>query len=380
MRKSTKSATPCFCILKLLVLCSLLLCSGCSLLTHATATILPPTNVPPTIVVEDALQTVSGLTNDQVATLSSLQKIDDYPLYTMRFYGAYSSSQTSSLRAPVEISSQYPSPDRYTLTNTWGCSLFAALFDPNNQLFGRNFDWEFSPALLLFTDPPDGYASVSMVDIAYLDFDGLAAYGILDLPLIERRNLLAAPFLPFDGMNEHGLAIGMAAVPPGFMQSDPTKETVDSLHIMRLILDRARDVEGAIDILGSYNIDMEGGPPLHYLIADAAGNAALVEFYRGEMFVIPNEGLYHHATNFLRSADLEHPQGQCWRYDTLTGRLAQNKGELSEDEAISLLAEVAQDNTQWSIVYEMSTGDINVAMKRQFDQVHQLNLQLIGDE
>ena len=52
------------------------------------------------------------------------------------------------------------------------CSLFAALGDPENRLFGRNFDWRYSPALLLFTDRPagGGYASVSMVDIAYLGF------------------------------------------------------------------------------------------------------------------------------------------------------------------------------------------------------------------
>ena len=44
---------------------------------------------------------------------------------------------------------------------------------PDDRLFGRNFDWRYSPALLLFTDRPaaGGYASVSMVDIAYLGFD-----------------------------------------------------------------------------------------------------------------------------------------------------------------------------------------------------------------
>ena len=36
------------------------------------------------------------------------------------------------------------------------------------MVYGRNFDWQYSPALLLFTNPPDGYASVSMVDIEYL--------------------------------------------------------------------------------------------------------------------------------------------------------------------------------------------------------------------
>ena len=40
------------------------------------------------------------------------------------------------------------------------------------MLLGRNFDWYEHPALILFTDPPDGYASVSMVDISYLGVKG----------------------------------------------------------------------------------------------------------------------------------------------------------------------------------------------------------------
>jgi Flp pilus assembly protein TadD len=41
------------------------------------------------------------------------------------------------------------------------------------MFYGRNFDWDFSPALLLFTNPPDGYASVSRGDLdrAISDYD-----------------------------------------------------------------------------------------------------------------------------------------------------------------------------------------------------------------
>ena len=149
--------------------------------------------------------------------------------------------------------------------------------------FGRNFDWDYSPALLLFTQPQDGYASVSMVDIAYLGFGDTRAHGLTELPLKERSALLDAPYLPFDGMNEHGLAIGMAAVSSGEMKSNPSKETIGSLMVIRNMLDYARNVDEAIAILGSYNIDFEGGPAIHYLIADPSGRAALVEFYQGKM-------------------------------------------------------------------------------------------------
>ena len=122
-----------------------------------------------------------GLTADQVATLSSLRRVDDYPLYTMRFSGGSRSNAFSHSRQPqaAEVA---------TIDPTWACSLFAALGDPESRLFGRNFDWRYSPALLLFTDRPvgGGYASVSMVDIAYLGF-GDGAVDLTTLPLAERR-------------------------------------------------------------------------------------------------------------------------------------------------------------------------------------------------
>ena len=293
-----------------------------------------------------------GLTADQAATLSSLQKVDDYPLYTMRYVGTPRTSETweASETSPV-----------------FACSLFAALGDPEDRLFGRNFDWRYSPALLLFSDRPaaGGYASVSMVDIAYLGFDDRSV-DLTTLPLAERRGLLDAPSWPFDGMNEAGVAVGMAAVPSADERHDPGKPTIDSLEVMRAILDRAGSVDEAVAILGQYNIDWEGGPPLHYLVADRSGRAALVEFHGGQIIVLPNTGPWHAATNFTRSAVAGDAAGQCHRYDTLVRRLTDAGGMLAPRDALDLLQAVAQTEsaTQWSVVYGMNTGQVDVVMGR----------------
>jgi hypothetical protein len=92
---------------------------------------------------------------------------------------------------------------------------------------------------------PDGYASVAMVDISYLGFRGERGEIIAEMPLVERAALLYAPYLPFDGMNEHGLVVGMAAVSPSPMPVDPDHETLGSLEIMREVLDHARTVDEA---------------------------------------------------------------------------------------------------------------------------------------
>ena len=315
----------------------------------------------------------ADLLPEEVMTLNSLTKVADYPLYSMRFFGAYRQSGVNSFDqwqvswAKTVIHSLETSP------SAWGCSLFAALSDPEALLFGRNFDWEYSPAMLLFTDPPQGYASVSMVDIAYLGSWGNAVTSLTELPLAERKPLLAAPAWPFDGMNAAGLAVGMAAVPPGDMRPDPRKETVDSLEVIREMLDRAGNVSEALEILESYNVDFEGGPPLHYLLADVSGRAVLVEFYQGAMQVIPNELPWHQATNFLVSSVAD-PEGQCWRYDRIAQQMKRSQGKLSIEEAIGLLGSVSQEGTQWSIVYDLDSREVHVAMGRDYQLVHRLSL------
>lgn len=302
-----------------------------------------------------------GFNAQELATLRSLEQVNDYPLYRMEYAGDFPPmSEAIPFFSPTR-----PSPDR-----AWACSLFAALADPESLVYGRNFDWEFSPALLLFSHPNGRYASVAMVDIAYLGFAGESAQNLTDLPLEDLESLLYTPWLPFDGMNEMGLVVGMAAVPAGGMRPDANKDTIGSLGVLREILDRAADVEAAVEILGSYNLDFEGGPPLHYLLADRSGQAALVEFYQGEMRVIPNQGPWHQATNFLVSS-LDASTGACWRYDTIQRKLTETGGALEPLQAMDLLAQVSQGNTQWSVSYQLNSGALWVAMGRDYQDVYQ---------
>jgi len=323
-------------LLRRLVMLALLLAAGC--------TVPMPSPVPTPSSVGMAER-----------TLASLEKVDDYPLYTMTYYGAYGSDETGEMLPAA--------------TSAWACSLFAALGDAEQRLYGRNFDWDHSPAVLLFTAPPDGYASVSMVDIAFLGFTGDRARKLDQLPLEERRPLLQAPYLPFDGMNVYGLVIGMAAVDNVEMPDMPDAPAIGSLGVIREMLDHAKTVDEAVEILRGYNVDMTGGPTIHYLIADATGKAALAEFNGGELHIIPNETSWHAATNFLNTA-VDDPAGQCWRYDALAKRLTETGGSLTTQSALELLKAVSQNGTQWSIVYGITQGSVDVALGREYGQVY----------
>ncbi len=209
----------------------------------------------------------------------------------------------------------------------------------------------------------------------YFGFDD-ESIDLTTLPLAERRALLEAPAWPFDGMNEAGVAVGMAAVPQADDRHDRGKPTIDSLEVIREILDHAGSADEAVAILGRYNIDWEGGPPLHYLVADRTGHAALVEYQGGQIIVLPNEGPWHAATNFTRSAITGNAAGQCPRYDALVGRLTTSGGNLDSNAALGLLQTVSQTEspTQWSVVYGMSTGQVDVVMGRRYDHVHSFRL------
>ena len=60
---------------------------------------------------------------------------------------------------------------------------------------------------------------------------------------------LAAPFLPFDGMNEKGLAIALLAVPEAEAPYNPDKIMLNTTTAIRLVLDKAANVEEAIELL-----------------------------------------------------------------------------------------------------------------------------------
>jgi hypothetical protein len=292
--------------------------------------------------------------------LSSLEKLDDYPFYVMHYYGEYDYPQTWS---------NIPSGGDFS------CSLFAALGEAGDMLYGRNFDWDFSPSLLLFTDPPDGYASISMVDLTFLGISSVVARSLNDLPLEERTALLTAPSMPFDGVNEYGLTIAMAAVPDTFLDDasyDQSKPNIGSIGIIRETLDHARDVDEAIAIFGQYNIDFTGGPAIHYLIADPSGTAVLIEFYQGEMILLPNEAPWHLATNHLRCN--AEGDGGCPRYHRISERLTTMNDQIDPQEAMQLLSDVAQGMTQWSAVYNMTNGDISVVIGEAYETVHSFHL------
>ena len=205
-----------------------------------------------------------------------------------------------------------------------------------------------------------------MVDISYL------GYGRKDekYKTVEgRKGLLLAPLLPFDGMNEHGLTVGMASVGETEVPHDPAKPAVGSLQIIRLMLDQTKTVDEAVALFGKHNIQSRGGPPSHYLLAGADGNSALIELKDGKTSVLKGDGTWQSATNFYLT-DEKAPLNQCPRFSKIHRSMKDSRGSLTMDQFFKLLKNVSQPSTRWSMVYDLKRKTASASMSRNFGRRH----------
>jgi predicted choloylglycine hydrolase len=177
-------------------------------------------------------------------------------------------------------------------------------------------------------------------------------------------------------MNEHGLTVGMAAIPEAEAPVDPEKITIGEIRVLRMVLDYAKDVEEAIDLIQSYNVRVDE-PPIHYLLADRNGNSVIIEFVEGEMIVYRNDREWQIITNFIMTGSDAPQSAPCNRYDTVHQRLGDSQGRVSLEKAMELLEASSQDNTVWSAVYDLENLELYVSMQRDYGNI--MNFKLIPD-
>lgn len=212
----------------------------------------------------------------------------------------------------------------------------------------------------LYTNPDNGYSSVSTINLAF------AGYSKENLPSngfsFNNFLTLAAPYLPFDGMNEKGVTMALLAVPEAQIKNDTNKITLNTTTAIRLVLDKAANVDEAIELLKKYNIYFSGDVYCHYLIADGSGKSVIVEYYDNELQVIENNKEYQIASNFIAYNDLNIGEGytEFDRYDKVRQKIERNQNYLLNEDAIKLLNEIGvydfdgNDRLQWSVIYNIT--------------------------
>lgn len=300
---------------------------------------------------------------DTLKSLQSLNKLDDYPFYTMTIYGDYGFAEYLNIGSRSNSRNDSSDP-----AESIRCTCFAA-FSDSGKVFGRNFDWRHHEAMLLFTDPPDGYASAAMVDIYYCFNQSNVPLNTID----ERLPLLAAPYLSFDGINEMGVSVGIMAVDHAEPPYNPSRISLNDLDVVRLVLDYAGSVSEAVELIEKYNVRFDS-VPLHYLIADRNGNSVIIEFVDKHVLTFFNSADYQVCTNFIIDEYAPDLSGHCWRYDLAYNTLSDNSGFITDMDAMDLLRRVSQGNTMWSAVYNLSGGSIYISAGRKYSSVYNFSL------
>lgn len=161
-----------------------------------------------------------------------------------------------------------------------GCSSFTATAENGDALFARNYDFSKTNAMLVFTDANEGrHASISTLDLQFLGIDvDQDMTGLMDKVIC-----LAAPYAPLDGVNDAGVSCGIYMTYQGGEETVATSQDTDkpdftSTTLLRLILDYADNVEEAVEIASSYDLHDSANTSYHYMVADASGKSAILEW------------------------------------------------------------------------------------------------------
>ena len=337
---------------------------------------------------------VACIWGGEIATIRSVKSVDgnEY-LYTMEYKAAYDLDdvvandidENSELLdyvvgrigkgLPLKIKSAQVADENGEM-QTMNCTSFqAAQAGGDGFWYGRNYDFFKNPTMVTISRPKKGYASIAVSDMSHF------GYSLEKLPvkLLSRLSCLAAIYAPVDGINEKGLCTSIMALPKQASQQDTPKHDVGTTIIMRLWLDRCATVQEALELLETVDVrhDAAVGSGYHYMVADASGDCAVVEFDKEDgwktMIVRkPADANCMLVTNHLLSEKyyttqpdpaVGNPHSKSWwRYETAGAYLKEHDGVLTLDEAQECLSQVhwkdlvwdngTVEDTQYSNVYD----------------------------
>ena len=291
---------------------------------------------------------------------------------------------------PIKMKSAQVADENGKL-GTINCTSFQAKkADGEGYFFGRNYDYFKNPTLVTISHPKDGYASIACSDMSHF------GYSLEKLPtsFMKKLSCLAAIYAPVDGMNEKGLCTSIMALPKQASRQETEKPNVGTTLIMRLWLDRCATVEEALALLETVDVrhDATVGSGYHYMIADALGNSAVVEFDPNDGWKTlvtrkPEGQNWMHVTNHLLHEKyystepdpaLGNPHSKSWwRYETCGAYLSAHNGILTLEEAQECLALVhwkdlvwengTVEDTQYSNVYDQKALTLDLRNWNDYD-------------
>ena len=317
------------------------------------------------------------LRDSQRNIIIEIEKISDHPFYTMSYYGddcfeeylligAHSLEDYCAFIDTVLVRK----PDHSICHNKFGCGAFVAQNADRDILFARNMDCECAIPMLLRRNDTFSYRFLSLVNMAFLDWDE-STYDSLET---DRKLTLATAYSPSDGINEYGFAVAILTDAAATYPQQNDKITLFDMTLPRLLLNKAKSVEEAIHYTEQYNYFYDVAP-LHYMVADASGHSAVIEFVDGKMVVTRAENKYQVVTNLTLFDNPSKTGFGKDRYENILNALEKQEGIISEEEALELLkSNVIPGDEQWSAVYNLTKKTLSVTFLGDDENVHRFQL------
>ena len=306
-----------------------------------------------------------------------IEKISNRPFYSMRYCGddcfdEYLLRGAQSLEDYCVFIETALILNRENPTghNNFGCGAFVAQNANSDILFGRNMDCECAIPMLLRLNDNSSYRFLSLVNMAFLDWDE-STYDSLE---IDSKLTLATAYSPSDGINEYGFAVAILTDADAIYPKQNDKKTLFDMTLPRLLLSKAKSVEEAIHYTEKYNYFYDVAP-LHYMVADASGHSAVIEFVDGKMVVTKAENKYQAVTNFTLFDNPTKTGFGKDRYDNILNVLEKQGGIISEEDALELLkSNVIPGDEQWSAVYNLTQKTLSVTFSGDYKNIHRFKL------
>jgi len=249
------------------------------------------------------------------------------------------------------------------------CSAFQTPNELGNGFyFGRNFDFFDGTRLIVVDHPENGYSSISTVNTDFIHWikEDISIDEYLEIaetnPELLKQNIEELPddilkivslYIPVDGVNEKGLSISVNMVPGyAFNQNNPGKRNLTTGSFIRVLLNKAANVDEAIEIVNSSNMHATIDLNVHFLISDATGKCVTVEYVNGKTFVIDTKII----TNFYISDEIKEfsfgTEYDDERYYDIQKAMTEHSNMTVENVRDTLKIANQEEFTLWSVIYD----------------------------
>ena len=245
--------------------------------------------------------------------------------------------------------------------HAFACSTFLLSKD-GRYIFGRNYDWITGNGMVMVNARGAAKTSFTMGNGKTISWT--SAYGSITFNQFGKE-------FPHGGMNEKGLVIELMWLRETNYPAADNRIALSELQWIQYQLDNCTTVDEVIATDQKIRIGREGAAPLHFLIADAAGHAATIEYINGKMIVHQGSALnypvltntpYDQATQqYNANKNARFNDNSVQRFATACNMVQQFTTTKEEpvNYAFDILNKVAQPGyTKWSIVYDITNRKI----------------------